>query len=251
MTTDRQFPETRWSQLLTLRDATHPLHVQCLDRLIRQYWKPVYHFVRVLRPVRPDDAEDLAQQFFTLLLGRRDFEKLSPERGSFRGFLKAAVKNFLIDQDRAGAARSPRDGARMFPYEEAEAVWQDGRRGRRAPSPEEAFDQEWARAALEEALARLKRSLSAEGKEAYFAIFMEYWLESAGGTGAVDSAHRAGVSDPSYATLAREHSISEADVGNYLRYARQSLRAALREVVLEYAGSDDEIERELRFILSR
>src|SRR5260221_4766653 len=89
---DQEFPETRWSQLLELRDPAHPRYAEHLERLAKQYWQPVFHYVRALRR---SDAEDLTQQFFAMLLSRRDLEKLSPERGSFRGFLKTALRNFL------------------------------------------------------------------------------------------------------------------------------------------------------------
>src|ERR1051326_3827289 len=95
----RQFPETHWSQLLELGDPANPHYVDNLNRLIHQYWRPVYYFVRSLRPVATPEAEDLTQQFFTMLLDRSAFTKLAPERGSFRGFLKTALRYFLIDQD--------------------------------------------------------------------------------------------------------------------------------------------------------
>ena len=66
----RQFPETHWSQLLELADPANPNYHENLGRLILQYWKPVYHYVRSLRPVGSPEAEDLTQQFFTMLLDR-------------------------------------------------------------------------------------------------------------------------------------------------------------------------------------
>src|SRR5579862_3433162 len=142
---DRQFPETHWSQLLELGDPANPNYAPNLERLIHQYWMPVYHYVRSLRPVAPPEAEDLTQQFFTMLLDRGSFAKLAPERGSFRGFLKTALRYFLIDQDRTASAHAPRDGARFFPFDQAEASWKDARKGVPVSGPEEAFDQEWAR----------------------------------------------------------------------------------------------------------
>src|SRR6185369_5234403 len=96
------FPETRWSQLLELRDPAHPRYAEHLDRLAQQYWKPVYHYAKALRRA---DAEDVTQQFFAMLLARRDLENLSPDRGSFRGFLKTALKHFVLSADRAAAVR--------------------------------------------------------------------------------------------------------------------------------------------------
>jgi RNA polymerase sigma factor (sigma-70 family) len=215
-----EFPETRWSQLLELRDPAHPRHAEHLERLARQYWKPVYHYVRALRPSA--DAEDLAQQFFATLLSRHDFERLSPERGSFRGFLKTALRNFLVSADRAAAARP-----RLFPFEEAEAAWKDDRL-----SPEQAFDREWARGVLVEATARLRQ----QSTTAAFGIFREYCLEESGA---------------SYGELARKHGVTEDNVRNRLRESRLRLREILEEMLRDYLSPGQSVEEELRFILSR
>jgi RNA polymerase sigma factor (sigma-70 family) len=238
----RHFPETHWSQLLELGNPANPNYVENLDRLIQQYWIPVYHYVRSLRPVGTSEAEDLTQQFFTMLLDRGSLTKLAPERGSFRGYLKKALKYFLIDQDRAALAHAPRDGARFFPFEEAEAAWKDARKGVPRSSPEDAFDREWARGVLLEAVARLKKELAAEGKDVYFTLFGEFWNERS----------LEGVSQTSsYAALARKYAITENDVGNYLRVVRQRLRAILREIVTVYLGPGGNVEDEIKFILSR
>ena len=238
----RQFPETHWSQLLELGDPANPNYVENLDRLIHQYWMPVYHYVRSLRPVAVPEAEDLTQQFFTMLLDRGSLAKLAPERGSFRGFLKTALKYFLIDQDRSALAHAPRDGARFFPFEQAEAAWQDARKGASPPGPDDAFDREWARGVLLEAVSALKQALAAEGKETYFRLFADVWEERS-----PDEADRKG----SYAQLARKYAITENDVGNYLRVVRQRLRAILHDIVTDYLGPGENVEDEVRFILSR
>jgi RNA polymerase sigma-70 factor (ECF subfamily) len=239
---DRHFPETHWSQLLELGDPANPNYAPNLDRLIHQYWMPVYHYVRSLRPVAIPEAEDLTQQFFTMLLDRRSFSKLAPERGSFRGFLKTALRYFLIDQDRTAQAHSPRDGARFFPFDQAEASWKDARKGVPVSGPEEAFDREWARSVLVEAVSRLRQSLQAEGKDLYYTIFSEVWSGGAP-EGASPSS--------SYAELARKHGLTESDVGNYLRLVRQRLRSILREIVTDYLGQGEHAEDEVIFILSR
>jgi DNA-directed RNA polymerase specialized sigma24 family protein len=238
----RHFPETHWSQLLELGDSANPNCAPNLDRLIHQYWMPVYHYVRSLRPVAVPEAEDLTQQFFTMLLDRGSLAKLAPERGSFRGFLKTALRYFLIDQDRTAMAHAPRDGARFFPFAQAEAAWKDARKGVPVTAPEDAFDQEWARGVLLEAVSALKQSLQAEGKELYYTVFAELWNDRP----VEDDSRKS-----SYAQLARKHSLTENDVGNYLRFVRERLRSILKEIVTGYLGPGGNLEDEVRFILSR
>ncbi|RPH44363.1 MAG: sigma-70 family RNA polymerase sigma factor [Planctomycetota bacterium] len=238
----RHFPETHWSQLLELGDPANPNYAPNLDRLIHQYWMPVYHYVRSLRPVAIPEAEDLTQQFFTMLLDRGSLAKLAPGRGSFRGFLKTALRYFLIDQDRSAMARAPRDGARFFPFEQAEAAWKDARTGVPVTAPEDAFDREWARGVLLEAVLKLKTSLLAEGKERYYAVFAEFWNDRP-----IEEDSR----KSSYAQLARKYSITESDIGNYLRVVRERLRSILKGIVTGYLGPGENVEDEVRFILSR
>jgi RNA polymerase sigma-70 factor (ECF subfamily) len=211
----QEFPETRWSQLLELRDPTHPRYAEHLERLAKQYWSPVFHYARAL--CRGDaDAEDLTQQFFAMLLARRDLEKLSPDRGSFRGFLKTALRNFVLSAGRAAAVRA------TVPLRD-EADFR---------SPEQAFDREWARGVLAEAVARLRR----ESAPVAFEIFREYCLEESGA---------------SYADLARRHGVSEEDVRNRLREARLRVRDILEELLRDYLVPGQDVDAELRFILSK
>jgi RNA polymerase sigma-70 factor (ECF subfamily) len=210
---DQDFPETRWSQLLELRDPSHPRYAEHLERLARQYWNPVFHYAQALSRA---DAEDLTQQFFAMLLARRDLEKLAPERGSFRGFLKTALRHFVLSAGRAAALRA------TVPLPEASDL----------ATPEQAFDREWARGVLADAVARLRK----ESTPVAFGIFREYCLEESGA---------------SYADLARCHQVGEDDVRNRLREARQRLREILEELLRDYLLPGQDVDAELRFILSK
>lgn len=228
-----EFPETHWSQLLQLTNPAHPRHAEHLERLVRQYWRPAYHYVRAVREMSVEDAEDLTQQFFAMLFERDSFARLSPDLGSFRGFLKTALRRFVVSAERKETARAPRDGARLFRFEEAEAGWRAAPGG----SPEEAFDREWVRGVLGEALGRLRAELGAEGKAMHYELFRDYCLPDA--------------PDPSYADLARRHGVGLDAVRNALREVRQRGREILKEMLRDYLFPGEDVEDELRFILSR
>lgn len=207
------FPETRWSQLLELRDPAHPRYAEQLEKLARQYWSPVFHYAKALGKGDPEDA---TQQFFTMLLQRRDLEKLSPERGSFRGFLKTALRHAMTSEARSAALRAEtpvRDAAETA-------------------GPEQTFDREWARSVLTEATSRLRR----ESTPVAFELFREYCLEDSG---------------VSYAALAKKHGVSEDDVRNRLRESRLRLRTLLEDLLRDYLAPGQDVEAELRFILAK
>ena len=231
----REFPETHWSQLLELKNPAHPRHAEHLDTLVQQYWKPAYLYVRAVRSMSAEDAEDLTQQFFAMLLERKAFDALSPDRGSFRGFLKTALRRFAVSADRKEASRQPRDGARRFRFEEAETIWETQDR---TISPEAAFDREWARGVVTEGMRRLREEFRAQGKELYYTIFQEYCGETA-------------ATSVSYEDLAKRHGVSVDDVRNYLRATRERGREILKDLLRNYLFPGEDVEDELRFILSR
>lgn len=200
-----EFPVTRWSRLMELRDPSSPRYAEELETLARAYWTPAFHYIRALRPGA--EAEDLTQQFFAMLLDRRDLEKLSPERGSFRGFLKTALRNFVLSAERA---RRPA----VVPVEPPAG-----------PSPEEAFDREWARSLLAEAVARLRSELGPER----FSLFQDVAL-----------------GDVPYEAAAKARGWTVDAVGNRLREMRVRLREILRERLRDDGG---DVESELRTIL--
>ena len=64
--------------------------------LYQTYWYPLYAYVR-RRGRSADDARDVVQAFFLSLLERRDFGRVSRDRGRFRAFLLASMKHFLAN----------------------------------------------------------------------------------------------------------------------------------------------------------
>src|SRR6476620_6196995 len=81
-----QFNTTHWSVVLLAGKEESPQGAQALEKLCRTYWPPLYSFIR-RRGYRPEDAQDLTQKFFALLLQRRDFGAADPRKGKFRTFL--------------------------------------------------------------------------------------------------------------------------------------------------------------------
>ena len=104
---NRRFPTTMWSEIPRQVDAASPEFQEMLELLCRTYWKPVYAYIRTAWKKSVEDAKDLTQAFFTHLMQKDHWKNLSPDRGSFRGFMKRAIKNFLIDAERHESVRRP------------------------------------------------------------------------------------------------------------------------------------------------
>src|ERR1051325_4567588 len=92
-----QFPSTLWSMVLLAGQGSSVRAEAALAELCRAYWYPLYVFLR--REGRsPHDAQDLTQAFFIHLLDRDRLCRVHPDKGRFRSFLLAALKNFVSDQ---------------------------------------------------------------------------------------------------------------------------------------------------------
>jgi hypothetical protein len=76
------FSTTNWSVVLEAQGRS-PAAQQALEKLCRTYWRPVYSFIR-RQGAGPQEAEDLTQGFFALLLERRDFDSVRKEKGRLR-----------------------------------------------------------------------------------------------------------------------------------------------------------------------
>src|ERR1700732_270915 len=87
------FVTTHWSVVLTAQGQS-PAADEALEKLCRTYWWPLYGFVRRYGHA-PEEAQDLTQSFFTLLLERRDFDVVRREKGRLRSYLLVSLKNFL------------------------------------------------------------------------------------------------------------------------------------------------------------
>src|SRR5215813_13797381 len=92
------FPSTQWSVVLAAgRSLAEPEMAQAaLGELCQIYWTPLYSFVRS-RGYTVHDAQDLTQSFFAHLIEHRIYARVDRQKGRFRSFLLASVKNFLAD----------------------------------------------------------------------------------------------------------------------------------------------------------
>ena len=68
------FTTTHWSVVLEAQSES-PAAQEALENLCRTYWRPIYSFVR-REGVGPEEAKDITQGFFALILERKDFQSV-------------------------------------------------------------------------------------------------------------------------------------------------------------------------------
>ena len=110
------FATTRWSVVLEAQ-GPRPAAQAALDTLCRIYWRPIYGFVR-RQGCGPEEAQDLTQGFFALLLERRDLDTVRKEKGRLRSYLLTSLKHFLTNERQRAMAIKRGEGQRLIPLEE-------------------------------------------------------------------------------------------------------------------------------------
>lgn len=227
------FVTTHWSVVAAAGRNDTTRAQAALEQLCRSYWHPLYHFVR-RRGYSADDAQDLTQEFFARLIQRHAVAAACPQKGRFRSFLLASLKNFLADEwDKARAQK--RGGGLALPLDfrteetrlETEPV--------AASTPESAYEKRWAIALLEQVYQRLEQEFGAQGKADQFAALR---VALSGARSAVP-----------YAELGCQLGMSEGAVKVAVHRLRQRYRVLLRETIADTVAGPDEVEDELRYLL--
>src|SRR5436190_9667522 len=148
------FVTTHWSVVLAAQGSS-PAAEEALENLCRSYWRPLYGFVR-RQGYNPEEAQDLTQGFFEVLLQRRDFESVRREKGRLRSYLLASLKHFLANDRRRAKAIKRGEGRlqislEQFQTEESAELSQTG-----TLSADRIYDRRWALTVLEQVFSRLR-----------------------------------------------------------------------------------------------
>lgn len=225
------FVTTHWSLVLRAGGDTTRARAP-LEQLCRQYWHPLYHYIR-RRGYGVEDAQDLTQGFFARLLERQVLAQADPHRGRFRSFLLASLKHFLADEwDKARAEKRGGGPALSLDFQTEET------RLVREPAdtftPEKAFEKRWALVLLEQVYRRLENEFGEKGKAGSFAALR---VALTGSRGAVP-----------YADIARQTGTTEGAVKVAVHRLRQRYRELLRETIADTVAGPDEVEDELRYL---
>jgi RNA polymerase sigma-70 factor (ECF subfamily) len=227
-----EFPATHWSLVLSA-GADREDSRQSLETLIRTYWPPLLAFLR-MDGHDPDTARDLLQGYLTRLLERHDLTQLAPERGRFRSYLLAGLRNYLVSESRKENA-AKRGAGTLLPLDSDEALRQLAAMPAPGTTPEVAYDRQWARTVLERALDRLRHEHEAQRKSAFFETLQPTLT---------------GEDDENYGALAGRLGLSAGAVAVAVHRLRRRLRELVRAEVSQTVGSAADLEEEMRHLLA-
>jgi DNA-directed RNA polymerase specialized sigma24 family protein len=162
-----RFPTTCWSRVVRAGDPADPAARDALEGLCRDYWYPLYIFVR-RRGVGPDDAGDVVQGFLAELIERGDLSVVNRDRGRFRSFLRAACTHYLSHRREHDRAAMRGGGRRPIAIDLGDAEGRLGREVAHDQTAERLFERRWALDLLHLVLGRLEAESARSGKSELF-----------------------------------------------------------------------------------
>jgi len=188
------------------------------------------------RAIAPEEAQDLTQGFFALVLERRDFDAVRREKGRLRSYLLVSLKNFLAKARRRELTVKRGEGRSLVPLDELLARERGDLEPASALSADNVYERRWALTLLEQVLAGLEEEYRVAGNGLLFESLNELLASESGAPSQADIAKKLGMT---------EHAVKQA----FYRL-RQCYRQLLQEEIAHTVAIPADIEDELRHFIS-
>lgn len=225
------FVTTHWSAVLCAGGDDSPAARAALERLCSTYWYPLYAHVR-RRGHGPEDAADLTQGFFAVLLRRNSLANVGPEKGRFRTFLLTSLDYFLFDQSARDHAAKRGGGVKLIQLDALDAEQRFALEPTTEETPDKAFDRRWAAALLEQTFTKLETEQALAGKGELFARLRPFLGRE--------------VAPGEYDVLAGELGLAANTLAKSVQRLRQRARLLLLDEAAQTVAAAGDAERELR-----
>lgn len=238
-TTARGFATTRWSLVLTGADiqTDEQKAEAALAQLCRTYWRPIFSFI-CRRGYSIEDAQDLTQDFFAMMVETNWLRHADRTRGRFRSLLLKSLQNFLCDAGEKKSARKRGGGMKFVSWDdwmaEAPSHFTISAQALNNLAPERLFDLRWAATVVEQALRRLGEECEGKGRLRLFDALSAHLTAERG--------------DISYAKLASLLGLQETAVKRQLHNLRQRYRWLLRDEVARTVADPADVDDEIRHL---
>ncbi len=235
----RVFATTRWSLVLSGANSEpdEQKGLEALAELCRTYWRPVFSYV-CRRGYSTEDAQDLTQDFFVMVLESHWLRHADRTRGRFRSLLLKSVQNFLHNFSDKNRRLKRGGGVEIISWDawmtEAPSQLSISTRALETLAPECLFDLRWAATVVEKALRRLREECEAKGRLRLFETLNPHL-----------TMERAEIS---YASLAVSLGVAEMMVKKQLHNLRQRYRWLLRDEVAHTVENPAEVDDEIRHL---
>ena len=228
------FSTTNWSVVLEAQGQS-PAAQQALEKLCHSYWRPVYSFIR-REGTGHEEAEDLTQAFFALLLQRRNFDDVRKEKGRLRSYLLTSLKHFLVSQHRRAVTVKRGKGQQPVPLEELAAIGRADIEPADHLSADRIYERRWALTLMEQVLRRLRDEYVMAGKAELFDLLKQLLPDEPGA--------------PSRAEIALQLGMTDNALRQAFHRFRQRYQLLLREEIGHTVAVASDVEDELRHLIN-
>lgn len=203
--------------------------------LCRTCWYPLYAHIRQ-RGHKPEDAQDLTQEFLARLLDKNWLADVSPHKGRFRSFLLMALNRFLINEYDHHRAIKRGGGKALLSLDQEKAEGRFANEPFTNETPEQIFDRRWAWAVLDQALEQLRRETEAGARGRQFSVLQPYLSREA---------------EPGeYAGIAEQLGLGVGAVGVAVHRLRHRYREVVREVISNTITDPGMVREELQHLFA-
>jgi len=228
------FSTTNWSVVLEAQGQS-PAAQQALEKLCRTYWRPVYSFIR-REGTGHEEAEDLTQAFFALLLQRRNFGDVRKEKGRLRSYLLTSLKHFLVSQHRRAVTVKRGKGQQPVPLEELAAIGRADIEPADHLSADRICERRWVLTLMEQVLRRLRDEYVMAGNAELFDLLKQLLPDEPGA--------------PSRAEIALQLGMTDNALRQAFHRFRQRYQLLLREEIGHTVAVASDVEDELRHLIT-
>lgn len=228
------FATTRWTVVMQAGTDSPQAH-QALETLCRNYWYPLYAYVR-RQGHNAHDAQDLTQAFFARLLEKNYLADVQREKGRFRSFLLASLKHFLANEWDRERALKRGGGKKLIALDEDSAESRYKLEPKDDLSADKIYERRWALTLLDQVLSKLQREFEADGKLDHFEILKQYLS--------------AGRTSVSYAQAADNLGMNEGAIKVAVHRLRKRYRELLRAEIAQTVATASEVDAEIRYLFA-
>jgi RNA polymerase sigma factor (sigma-70 family) len=230
-----QFKTTRWTLVCKARNLDTSSAGEALSQLCRDYWYPLYAFVR-RGGHSPEDAQDLTQEFFAQLLSKQTLKHADQELGRFRNFLLTSLKHFLVNEWHK--LKTIKRGGRFFfvSWEELGAEARYGEEPFHELSADKLYERRWALTLIDKAMGILRQEYTTAGEQAVFGALQGFL------SGVPHS--------ESHKDVAARLGLTEAAVKMRVHRLKQRFGMLLREQIADTVSEATEIDDEMRHLFA-
>jgi RNA polymerase sigma factor (sigma-70 family) len=230
-----RFATTHWSLVLAAGSPESTRYQEALEILCQTYWYPLYAFLRK-RGHDVHKTEDHIQSFLAYIIEKCALGRADRNRGKFRSFLVASLRNFLNNEWDHAHSKKRGGHKRILSLDTMTAEARYALEPVDRLSPDKLFERSWALTILDKAMTRLQSELTDKNKGDLFNHLKTYM-----------TADRDTVP---YQATAQTLGMTETAVKVAVHRLRKRYRELLRDEIAQTVSEEMHIDEEIGNLFS-